>query len=89
MFYHFLAPEGGLSTRKNTGMQGPFFLSLINKSNESAAKIYPSNKYNIYTTRTSDGGIGNHNVSLPIILIKIKFDQMLLPSYICSLLVSI
>ena len=39
--------------------------------------------------RTSDGGNGNHSVSLPIILIKIKVDQMLPSSYICSLLVSI
>ena len=39
--------------------------------------------------RTSDGGIGNHSVSLPIILIKIKVDQMLPSSYISSLLVSI
>ena len=27
--------------------------------------------------RTSDGGNGNHSVSLPIILIKIKVGQML------------
>ena len=39
--------------------------------------------------RTSDGGNGNHSVSLPIILIKIKFDQMLPSSHISSLLVSI
>ena len=39
--------------------------------------------------RTSDGGNGNHSVSLPIILIKIKVDQMLPFSYISSLLVSI
>ena len=39
--------------------------------------------------RTSDGGNGNHSVSLPIILIKIKVDQMLSSSYISSLLVSI
>ena len=39
--------------------------------------------------RTSDGGNGNHSVSLPIILIKIKVDQMLPSSYINSLLVSI
>ena len=39
--------------------------------------------------RTSDGGYGNHSVSLPIILIKIKVDQMLPSSYISSLLVSI
>ena len=31
--------------------------------------------------RTSDGGNGNHSVSLPIILIKIKVDQMLPSSY--------
>ena len=39
--------------------------------------------------RTSDGGNGNHSVLLPIILIKIEVDQMLLSSYISSLLVSI
>ena len=39
--------------------------------------------------RTSYGGNGNHSVSLPIILIKIKVDQMLPSSYISSLLVSI
>ena len=40
-------------------------------------------------TRTFDSGNGNHSVSLPIILIKIKVDQMLPSSYISSLLVSI
>ena len=39
--------------------------------------------------RTSDGSNGNHSVSLPIILLKIKIDQMLPSSYIRSLLVSI
>ena len=39
--------------------------------------------------RTSDGGNGNHSVSLPIILITIKVNQMLPSSYICSFLVSI
>ena len=43
----------------------------------------------IIAVRTSDGGNGNYNVSLPIILIKIKVDQMLQSSYISSLLVSI
>ena len=38
--------------------------------------------------RTSDGGNGNQSVSLPIILIKIKVDQMLLSSYISPLMVS-
>ena len=41
------------------------------------------------SARTSDGGNGNHSVSLPIILIKIKVNQMLPSSYISSLLVSI
>ena len=36
--------------------------------------------------RTSDGGNGNHSVSLPI---EIKVDQMLPSSYISSLLVPI
>ena len=39
--------------------------------------------------RTSDSGNGNHSVSLPIPLIKIKVDQMLPSSYISSLLVCI
>ena len=38
--------------------------------------------------RTSDGGNGNHSLSLPIILIKNKVDQMLSSSYI-SLLFSL
>ena len=38
---------------------------------------------------SSDGGNGNHSVSLPIILIKIKVDQMIPSSYISSLMVSI
>ena len=38
---------------------------------------------------TSDGGNGNHSVSLPIILIKIKVYKMLPYSYISSLLVFI
>ena len=37
--------------------------------------------------RTYDGGNGNHNASLPLILLKIKVDQML--PYISSLLVTI
>ena len=40
-----------------------------------------------FNERTSDGGNGNHSVSLPIILIKIKVDQMLPSSYISTLLV--
>ena len=47
------------------------------------------NKEKNYLERTSDGGNGNHSVWLPIILIKIKVDQMLSSSYISSLLVSI
>ena len=47
--------------------------------------IFPTLSYN---ARTSDGGNGNHSVSLPIILIKIKVEQMLPSSYISSLLVS-
>ena len=43
----------------------------------------------IGVSRTSDGGNGNQSVSLPIILLKIKVDQMILSSYISSLLVSI
>ena len=39
--------------------------------------------------RSSDSGKGNHSVSLLIILIKIKVKQMLLSSYVSSLLVSI
>ena len=40
-------------------------------------------------TRTSDGGNGNHSVSLPIILLENKVDQMVPTRYISSLLVSI
>ena len=47
-----------------------------------------SNCPNVFK-RTSDGGNGNHSVSLPIILLKIKVDKMLASSYISSLLVSI
>ena len=36
--------------------------------------------------RTSDNGNGNHSVWLPIILIKIKVDQMLPLSYISMIL---
>ena len=39
--------------------------------------------------RTSEDGNGNHIVWLPIILIKNKVNQMLLSSYIRSLLISI
>ena len=45
--------------------------------------------FSVTSQRTSDGGNRNHSVSLPIILIKIKVDQMLPSSYISSLLVSI
>ena len=38
--------------------------------------------------RTSDGGNGNHSVSLPIILIKIQVNQML-PSFIYKLAVGL
>ena len=38
---------------------------------------------------TSDGGNGNHSVSLPIILIKNRVNQILPASYISSLLVCI
>ena len=43
----------------------------------------------LWVLRTSGGGNGNQSVSLPIILIKIKIDQMHTSSYISSLLVSI
>ena len=39
--------------------------------------------------RTSEGGNGNHRVSLPINLIKIEVNQMLPSSYISLLLVTI
>ena len=39
--------------------------------------------------RTSDGGNGNHSVSLPIILIKNKVDQKFSSSYTSLLLVFI
>ena len=40
---------------------------------------FTSTKLN--TVRTSDGGNGNHSVSLPIILIKFKVNQMIPSSY--------
>ena len=43
----------------------------------------------LFEQRTSDGGNGNHNVRLPIIVINIKVNQMLPSSYLSSLLVSI
>ena len=59
-----------------------FSVNLIIFSKEDLASWHTSE-------RTSDGGNGNHSVSLPIILVKIKVDQMLSSSYISSLLVSI
>ena len=56
----------------------------------SYSALYHSEiQYYVINVRTSDGGNGNHNVSLPIILIKIKVDQMLPSLYISLLLVSI
>ena len=46
--------------------------------------IFSECQNKILGTRTSDGGSGNHSVSLPIILIKIKVNQML-PSSIYNL----
>ena len=46
-------------------------------------------KYLLQLERTSDGGNGNHSVSLPTILIKIKVNKMLPSSSISSLLVYI
>ena len=63
MFYHFLAPEDGHhtceenSTEKKIQNARSFFLSHTSKVNQqkqwdvvskSTAKIYPSNKYNIF-----------------------------------------
>ena len=56
---------------------------------DSPACVHVDTETNNSLLRTSDGGNGNHSVSLPIILIKIKVDQMLPSSYIRSLLVSI
>ena len=52
-------------------------------------RIHYRKPNSVYAIRTSDGGNGNHSVSLLIILIKIKVDQMLPSSYISSLLVYI
>ena len=57
--------------------------STLSNINISRDRMADRNK------RTSDGGNGNHSVSLPIILIKIKVDQMRPSSYISLLLVSI
>ena len=46
-------------------------------------------KWGWFCKRTSDGGNGNHSVSLPIILIKNKVDQKFSSSYISLLLVFI
>ena len=62
MFYHFLAPEGGHPTLEENSTEKKqnarsFFLSHTSKLNQqkqwdvvskSTAKIYPSNKYNIF-----------------------------------------
>ena len=45
--------------------------------------------FHFWTGRTSDGGNGNHSVSLPIIFLKNKVNQMLPSSYISLPLVSI
>ena len=61
------------------------FMHKQNNHTLSPSKMGGSNVW----AKTSDGGNGNHNVSLPIILIKIKDDRMLPSLYISSLLVAI
>ena len=53
-----------------------------------ATFLVTRSKMDITRVRTSDGGNGNHSVSLPIILIK-KVDQKFPSSFISLLLVSI
>ena len=60
-------------------------LKLVPKLKHRHSPIYSLSNIQ----RTSDVGNGNHSVSLPIILIKIKVYQMLPSSYISSLMVSI
>ena len=44
--------------------------------------VRPLQKLSYSFERTSDGGDGNHSVSLPIILIKLKVNQILQSSCI-------
>ena len=69
MFYHFLAPEGGHLTWEEIFIENKyqnarsFFLGHTRKLNQqkqwdvvlkSKAKIYPSNKYNIFPSFNID-----------------------------------
>ena len=67
-----------------------WYLQLRSRIGGHAIVVDDVMKLNTYSLlqRISDGGIGNNSVSLPIILIKIKVNQMLPSSYISSLLVS-
>ena len=65
-------------------------VTIENRTDYIGRSVYfVSTRSDLRSKRTSDGGNGNYSVSLPIILIKIKVDQMLPSSYISSLFVSI
>ena len=51
-------------------------------------RFYCTQNVHHFIEKTSNGGNGNHSISLPIILIKIKVDQIIPSSYISLLLVS-
>ena len=70
---------------RELGSTGNYFQGFGEQAHSFGDLGIPAKK----NERTSDGGNGNHSVSLPIILIKIKVNQMLPSSYISSLLVSI
>ena len=50
---------------------------MCNNSKLDLAKMNAYIKFGVILPMTSDGGNGNHSVSLPIFFIKIKVDQML------------
>ena len=81
--------SGGRSIGINIYIINNFIKVKYSRPNRCVIFITNDNSFRIIKVRTSDGGNGNHSVSLPIILIKIKVDQMLPSSYISSLLVSI
>ena len=56
----------------------PFLCSNLTPLLHRSKSYFKANGTGIFETkRTSDGGNGNHSVSMPIILIKIKVYQML------------
>ena len=72
--------RGTAQTYRNT------LMSKLSTGHSVKANSRPGQRHR---KRTSDGSNGNHSVSLSIILIKIKVDQILPSSYLSSLLVYI